>query len=354
MMFCLPLLFSHVHDIQGQAIVEKDINRELEINSDGKLKIENKYGDIEVTGWAEDKIKVSIYVRVKDNTSADAEELLDRIEPKFLTTSEYISIVSEIEPKKKGFLNNLFREISFNLDKTNIDINYTVYMPRTASLVISNVYGDVLVTDFEGSLMATIEHGDLRISSSVSTADLRVEFGMLDASILLRGEVTMKNGRLKIDEAEDLRINSSGTELEINTINSLFCNSNKDKLDIMRINSLQGDIRFSTIHIKELGDHLNTTLHFSDLLVEKISSKRPELLIDQSSADIDLNIAGTSIEIDAKMEEGQLIVPKSVKNLEKEWLIRDDNLRLITGTYGEGEHGTFKLSGKKGVIMLRE
>ena len=114
-------------------------------------------------------------------------------------------------------------------DKSDVDIDYEIYLPRDASIEVSNDFGDIIITDWNGKLEVLLRHGDLKITEPVKSAKLNVSFGNINARKIQAGTVDLKNGKLKVNEIEDLRLQSSGSELTLESVGFLNIKSIKMK-----------------------------------------------------------------------------------------------------------------------------
>ena len=137
----------------GQGSAENIIKESFALSPRGEVMLENKYGKIEINGWNTDSVKMIVRIQVRAKSSEDARELMNRIVPNTQRAGDYLEIKTELRPKKKNAINKFFRDINiFDLDKTGIDIDYTVWVPNSVELNVTNKYGDIFVSDFTGIL----------------------------------------------------------------------------------------------------------------------------------------------------------------------------------------------------------
>jgi len=357
---CKKLIWVALLLVIGQSVtaqdnVSKKIERTYKMTDAGELQLENKYGNINLYGWNKDEVSVVISVKVNHRKKENAEDLLKRISTVIRESDNFVSIRYEIAEKSSGWFSRLFDEANpFDFNRSNIQIDYTVYMPAKAELKVTNTFGDVIIEDWSGKLKALVEHGDLWINQDLNKADITMRYGKLRASDIDYGTLDFKNGTIDIEDSKNLRITSSGTEIIMNTINSLEFYSNKDEVTIEEVGTIYGTLKFSTLELNSLNKDADLNLRVADFRVSKIVAPDAELILEQESAEISLNIEGFSHRFDATIEQGLVRLPKSFENIDSKILDKGKKLREIKGTYGDDVQGSITITGRKGVVLLKE
>ncbi len=357
---CKKLLWTALLLILGSSVtaqekVSKKIEKSYTMNNSGELQLENKYGNINIYGWDKDEVSVSIAIMVNHRKRENAEELLRRIQPILRENDNFVSINYEIGDKSSGWFGNLFEKANpFDFDRSNIQIDYTVYMPREAELKVTNTFGDVIIEDWSGKLRAKVAHGDLWINQNLNKADITMRYGKLKAKDISYGTFDLKNGELDMEDSESLRINSSGTDMSLNAIKALELYSNKDDITLEEVGTLYGTLKFTTLKLNGLTKDIDMNMKIADFRVSRISNPESDIAIEQESSDISLNISDFSHQFKATLEEGLVRLPKSFKNIDSKILDKGKKIRKITATYGKSQQGKITIIGNKGVVLLKE
>ncbi len=349
---CFFLVLSYSTMAQSKA--SKEIKKTYQMFGDGALYLDNKYGDVIVYGWDKETIDITISIEANRKDLDDAKALLNRIKPIITTTNKQVLIKSEIEEKKKGFFSKFWNEIDpFKNDKASTSINYTIYLPKSANVEINNKYGDLIITDWNGKLEANVEHGDIRTTEQISNAILSIKYGKLKAIGLEQSKIEAKDATINIDASKAIRINSSGSEIDLNVVEKLELYSNKDKVEVNDIQNLFGTVKYSTLIVNNL-KKADLDLRLADLRILKFSSPSPSLSINQEVSEVYLNISKTSFDFSAKLKEGVLRIPKTMENINSQIIDKKNKVRNVIATYGNTEKGTMVFTGEKGVIILKE
>ncbi len=357
---CKKLLLAALTLALGQGLsaqeqVSKKIEKSYKMTDTGELHLENKYGNIDLYGWDKDEASVVINITVNHRKKENAEDLLKRISPMIQESDNFISISYEIKEKSSGFFANLFDKANpFDFNHSNIQIDYTVYMPTKAELEVTNTFGDVIIESWIGKLKAKVQHGDLWINETLNKADIEVEYGKLRAKSINYGNLTLKNGDLDMEDSKSLRINSSGTEMSINKVTSLEFYSNKDEVSISEVGTIYGTLKFTTLELNRLKTSVDMNMRVADFRVSEILDPNADIAIEQESSEVNLNVTGFSHRFEATLEEGLVRLPKSFENIDSKMLDKSKKLREIKATYGKSKAGNISVIGKKGVVLLIE
>ncbi|WP_149303236.1 hypothetical protein [Pareuzebyella sediminis] len=340
---------------QAQEKVSKELSKVFELTNNGDIHIENKYGNISVFGWEKEEVSLRITIRVTHKKRDNAQDLLNRIKPILHHSENFLSVSYEIEEKGSSFFSQLFEKANpFDFDRSNIQIDFTLKVPSKTEMEISNKFGDVIIEDWNGTLDAQVEHGNIWINENLKNATVSLEFGKLHAKDISFGRLELKNGELNMNDAKNLRLYSSGSTVELGTIGVLDIDSNKDELMLKWVDNLFGVVKFGRVEVHRLQKDLDIDLKISDFVVDKVGGTDVDISITQESSDITLNITDFSHQFRAVLEEGLVRLPKTYREVDSKILDKGKKLREIYATYGDHIRGTILIEGKKGVVLLKE
>ena len=277
--------------IHSQETITKKIEKTFKLTNTGELHLDNKYGNVTINGWDKNEVTITIDIKVTNKKKDNAKELIDRIKANIRTTSNFVSIKSEISEKNSSFFSRYFNKVNpFEFDKGNVEINYTIYIPINAEIDITNKFGDVIIDNWIGKLKANVEHGDLWINDNVSNANIDMKFGKLKSKSITYGTVNLKNGDIDIENSKDLLLNTSGTKIEIDSVTDLEINSSKDEITIGSVGAINGELKFSNARIDIVEEKINLTMRVAELRVSKITNPEAIVNINQESSEIHIGI----------------------------------------------------------------
>ncbi len=339
----------------AQSERSKSWEKSYDLPAAGTVHIENKYGDVVVNGWDKNELKVAIAIKVTHRKDENARKLLDRIRPEVTLTGDFVKIVSEIADRSTSIFGRYLNKANpFDFDKSNIQIDYKVYMPKNAELNITNKFGDIIISAWEGDLDVNLQHGDIWINDDVSTAKVDMRFGKLNFGKIGYGNIKMSNGSIDIEDAQKLKIISSGSDIKLKKASKLELYSSKDEVNLEQIGSLRGDFKFSNVDIASIDTEMFLTLRIAEVEIHNIQKSDAQIDIVQESSELNMNVSGLSFDFRATLEQGLLRVPKSFDNIKTNVTNAGRKIRDISATYGAGSKGDFSINGIKGVIVLTD
>ncbi len=355
LLLMLTLLFSS-NGIWAQEKLSKNIEKTYPLTNAGELHIENKYGNIIINGWDKKTIQINVEIQVTKKKKEDAQELLNRINTKINSTDDFITVSSVIEEKNNSVFSRFFNKANpFDFDKSNIQIDYTIYLPSNAEANIISKFGDIILTGWNGKLKANVQHGDMWVNKDLNNASIEMKFGTLKTKSITYGNIRFKNGEIDIATSKDLKITSSGTVLNIKNVKTLEIHSSKDKINIAQVESIQGELMFSNMNLENVLNDINLSMEVADVWISRIQKTNANVNINQESSELNINIKGMNIDFSASLEQGLLRIPKSFTNVKTDLIDKRKRIRNISATYGNSNlAGKFQITGKKGVIILKE
>lgn len=351
----LLMIFLGQQFIYAQESVSKQVTENHSFTDKGELTLHNKYGDVVINGWEKESIAISVDIIVTHKKLENAKELLNRIQPELKVVGDLVTITTEIKAKNENVISNFFNKSNpLDYDKTNVQINYTIYVPSTTSLDITNKFGDIILENIGGRLIADIQHGDIWINQDITNATVDLKYGNLKAKSISYGSITLKNAELNMSNGQKIELTSSGSDIQIVDVTNLEIKSNKDKINISSIGEIKGTLAFSEMEVKTLEDEITLNLKVADFKLLKINNPGAFIHLEQQSSDININISGLSFKFNANLEQGVLRIPKSFQNVKSHMISEEQKIREINATYGDNPTGKISLKGKKGNITLTE
>lgn len=340
---------------QAQEKATRNIQESFPLPSDGIFTIDNKYGNVEIEGWEKDLVIVEIQISVKHKYLSKAEDLLDRIKPTFVSREDHIHVTSVVRERKKNLFNDFFKDlIPLDINKTDVDIDYKIKLPRNVRLEITNLFGDVVIDNCNGELMTDLGHGSLWLNSLVKSAEINLKFGRLEVRELPDTRLNLKNSKVYIRTAGKIESESSSSEVEIGNVDLLLVNGSRDEYDIEKVKTIRGDLRYTTLRIEELTQSMDLSTYLGGVRFDLIPLKDCDIKLSEKSSDIDINVGKAAFDLDVTLEDGTLRLPESAENVQKEFIDELNNHRHIRASFGKENKGKILMIGKKGSVILRD
>lgn len=278
---------------------KKEINQSYSVSADGKLVVDNRYGNVTVTHWNKNEVSIRVVIESKARSESEAQRGLDRV---------------NVEIKQSG--NTVYAETSFenqsgwNNSNNRININYYINIPTKFNMNISQRYGSInLPEKNEGKCELEVKYGNIKAGSF--TSPLRIEAGYsniniddvqdLELDISYCGSVDMNNGKT-------VRIDSKYSNLKMRNIEKLSMDKKYGNLVMQNVDNVTMEIKYSEAKIERVKDELNIELSYSTLTVNELSSGFKRVKAESRYGNLNLSIpASASFKVNAEdMKYGNL------------------------------------------------
>jgi len=181
----------------------KTIQKVYIISKNTPLHIDNRYGTVDVKTWEKNEIKVDITVRAVEADGSKAQEIINSVSIDETKSAENISLKTQINKGKSSWWNNMVSS-----KNRGVQINYSIYLPKTNSLRINNAYGAVVLPDFNGSTELDVSYGSLttgRLAGNNIT--IHSSYGSAKIASVKDATLDFKYGSMSLGEANRVKLN---------------------------------------------------------------------------------------------------------------------------------------------------
>ena len=242
----------------------RSIEKEFDLLSDGSVEISNRYGNVDIETWTENKVKIVVTIKVDTKNEDRAEDLFDKIDINFSNTSASVKAVTEIETIKSKW---------FKLwdDDKDLQINYAVQMPASAELTLANKYGDIYVAELGGRADVTLKYGNLRMDGAGGNVNLTMGYSKGSLTHMKDGDLNLSYSTLRLGTGEDLRVSSKYATLEVESAGDIRSESRYDHYRIDAVNNFRNFGKYDDIIIGEAGS-VEIETKYSDVNVDDLSN----------------------------------------------------------------------------------
>lgn len=203
--------------------------------SGNNLTIENQFGDVKITTWDKNEIKVDIHIEASSDNKERAENTFNKIDVKDKQEGKDINFTTTFSHDKEGHCDNC---------SSTMIIDYDIHMPATNKLTLRNSFGDIDIPDYSGPLSISSNYGGLTAGKMAKLDKLEINFGHATLKSLSNCDVTFSYSSITID-------NLSGN----NKMKMEFCSYSKISLD--------NDLSSLTLHDSYSVVHLRPAANFS-------------------------------------------------------------------------------------------
>jgi len=265
-MFMVWPLLSMANPINGKWDFEKTktIKKEFDVNADALLSIKNKYGNVDVVSWDQNRVEIEVTITVSGNNESKVIDRLSKIDVNFENSRSAVSAKTSIENSSKGWYNSN--------NKMNYQIDYKVKVPVTNSVDLSNDYGTITLNEIKGKAEINCDYGKILIgnlfheNNSINidyTSDSEIE-------LMNGGTINADYSKFRIEKAKNIDLNADYTDSKFGHMEDLNFACDYGKLEVDRANNIDGNGDYLTIRIGTVYKNLSIDADYGGIKVDKL------------------------------------------------------------------------------------
>ncbi len=317
----------------------KTITRDFQIPRDGHVTIVNKYGPIIINTWDKDSVHVTIEVTAFGKNDKSVNKIMDRVDIDFSHNNPYLTIATVLD-RSSGFFTELWNNIGDYsktlLSQNQLKIEYTVFVPSSNDLDLSNKFGDIYIEDYSGNLEILLSHGNFRAGALAGELDLDLSFGNADIKSVDEADLTLKATESEFGIIGDATIHSSSSEIFIEEIQNLRIDSRSDRrLFVKNAHSIRGSASFSKIQVDSFKEDLKLELNYGSFNLNKLEPGFSRIDLRGKTTEITLDFThGNYLDFEYIGKENKLFISQGGNNLETEYIDASEKKVRVNGLLG--------------------
>ncbi|KRD10622.1 hypothetical protein ASE21_13090 [Flavobacterium sp. Root901] len=317
---------------------QKTIKKTYIVNPNAGIDIDNKYGNISVSTWDEDKIDLDITIKVNGANETWVNERLNSIDIDITALKSLVTAITNIgnsSLKSRGS-NNSF------------EINYTIKIPKNGSVKLINKYGNISALNLESTTDISCKYGKVTLGR-LNGASNRIEIAYCQNSsvdYIKNGVIDARYSGLRINDSGNLNLDANYTDVTLNDGQNIKYECNYGTFKFQKINSLSGSGNYLTITIGEISNSLNFDTNYSKISIGTINEKAGNIIVNSGYTDVslgyntnyafDFDISGryTGIRHDNNLDITTSEVKSNSKRISGYYKKRGQNKINVTSNYG--------------------
>ncbi|WP_426669925.1 hypothetical protein ACPPVU_01525 [Mucilaginibacter sp. McL0603] len=265
----------------------KTYSKSYSVDANDRLEISNKYGRVNVNTWNKNEVKVDVQIKGDASDNETAQKMIDAISISDNKSGDVVSFSTNFGNGSSSIWNNLFNNMN---DHHKVEVNYTVYMPSTMSLSLSNKYGAVVLPSLSGKVSIDNSYGSLTAKALTNTSnEFNVRYYEVNIEELAGGSINLGYGSLKLGNVGRLEANVSYAPIDIGklttsgSINAKYGGGIKINEISKGLKSLDINGKYSSVNIGLRGDEsfdFDITVRYGSFNYDdnrlKVTSKSPD------------------------------------------------------------------------------
>jgi hypothetical protein len=340
----LPGLMLALNDpMSGKHTKEKKIERSFDVNKNAKLKIDNRFGNVDITTWNQNKIEITVIVTTNGNNEQEVQRRLDEITVEFSGSKSQVTAQTKIGSSKSGW--SIFGNRSGNV---NMKINYSVKMPAANSLDLRNDYGAINLNKINGDARITCNYGSFIIGELLgSNNTLNFDY-TTSATIGKASNLTINAdySEFVLNEGENVIFKGNYTRSEFKEITSaLEFEGSYGRLTVGKAKNFNGKTRYVTSSFESITGYFGMNSNYGKITIDLLEKSFSNVVITARYTNIDISYSsGASFDLSTKLSYANLRVDDNI----------EFTLRSIQNTKSEYEGYYGKKSSGKNIQITSD
>jgi len=237
---------SQPDEFLGRHTETREIRRNFEVSPKSLLEVENKYGEIDITTWDQDKVEIVVTLKTNGNDKEAVQKRLEELDVIFKHSPGRVSAQTYLETSRNSFFSWLRGS-----GNVNIEINYKIKAPVGINLNLENDYGSVNIDRLEGNANISVDYGQLLIGELMGEDNV-IEMDYTRNSkigYIHKGSIEADYSDYTIEEAGALDISADYSNSKIRKVEFLEFSCDYGSIEVGQVKNIRGD-----------GDYLSTTV----------------------------------------------------------------------------------------------
>lgn len=280
----LPFYSKATTDDKHPFSKEKTISETFTASADATTQISNSYGSINVFLWDENKVSITVNIKVSGKSQSTVEDKLKA------TTVDFSGNNSQIIAK------TVFETSNWNWgwgnSNVSYEVNYTVKIPKRGNVELKNSYGNIFMDKLNGNSQIKCSYGKIFLGDLMGKNT--IELAYVDKS--------------RINSVNDLNLKSQYSDLQIDKGDNVSVRGNYNDYIFSNINQLNSSSSYDDIIVKNIGNYTcngnYVDLHLTEVDNSTLGTNYGEINVypNLSFKNTTINANYTSIKINVPIE----------------------------------------------------
>lgn len=264
----VPTLSFCNSDFTGKHTKEKKISKEYSVAGNATLKVDNSYGNIDISTWDQNKVSIEVIIKVNGNDEEKVNEKLDEINVEFHHSASEVSAKTHFNKDEKSWWKNIFG----NSSNVNIEVNYIIKAPESNNVDLSNDYGGIFMDRLSGNAKISCDYGKIDIGELLGSSNY-LSFDYTRNShigFVKNAEINADYSEYTIEEAEKLIVNADYTSSNIKKVANLKFGCDYGSLNLGKVRRLEGNGDYLSTKIERVFESVSLNLDYGSATIDKI------------------------------------------------------------------------------------
>jgi hypothetical protein len=214
-MMIVSLIENSSELLAGAPDYKEEFEKEFVFSPGGSLTLSNICGQIEISGWEEDRIEIYALKTVSGDLAPElAGELMAQVTVEVVQEGNSI----EVKTEEKNPCNTSFQDRKGFAQGCGVEVSYWIKVPRRTDIQLRSLNSYAMLENLEGDIELSIESGSILLQELAG----ELELNLVNGPILLenvQGALTTNtiNGstQARLQEFESARLNTTNGKITL-------------------------------------------------------------------------------------------------------------------------------------------
>lgn len=280
------ILASNNNPVKAKHSKEKVIKKSFNVNADATFNITNRYGNINVATWNENKIEIEVTLKVEGNNEDKVNKKLEELDVAFQSAPSKVTAITTIN----GNSSSTSWWNKKTSSKVKMEINYVVKMPITNNAELFNDYGNITLDKLEGNALIKCDYGKITTKELMGKSNV-VKFDYSNNcyfEYINNGKITADYSGFTLAKTNNLDLKADYTKSVIEASENVNYNCDYGSLKIDNINNINGKGDYLTLRLGNVFKNVKLRGDYGSVKIDRMGSK---------AKNIDINTEFTGITI---------------------------------------------------------
>ncbi len=267
----IPLVISaHTgnDDPNGRYTKEKTIKKEYNVNSDALFKVNNSYGNLNITSWNEDRIVIEVHIKTNGNDEERVQERLNEIDVDFENSPSMVSARTQF-----GDRSNSWGWSWGKRKKVSVQVNYTIKLPVKNSVSLNNDYGSIILDRIDGHAKISCDYGKLEIGE-LRGRNNELKFDYTSRSTfdyINSAEIVADYSGFTIEKAGNLIVKADYTNAVVKEMENLEYSSDYGSIEVNNVKNVTGNGDYIGVKLGNVHGNVSINGDYGSLKIDRLA-----------------------------------------------------------------------------------
>lgn len=268
LLFALPLVVAASHPgWKGKYTKEKKINKEFTVSPDALLKVANRYGNLYVNSWNENKVVIEVTIKVNGDREEKVEKRLGEIDVAFESSAGMVSAKTLFDKGKSwnwGWNNK---------STVSMEINYTIKVPLSNRVDLTNDYGSINLDRIGGKAVIDCDYGTLDIGELLAdNNELSFDYtSKVTIGFIKSGKISADYSGFEVNKTDHLTIAADYTQSKIKEAGSIHYSCDYGTISIDNAQTIEGNGDYVTASFGVVHGDVTVASDYGSIKIEKLA-----------------------------------------------------------------------------------